>query len=69
MATPDEVEKSAPLHAASEEATKALAAHLGLTIQDVENWLQQSKNPPPKVLLSWICRWDLVNRPHHRRRT
>jgi len=66
MTTSDVVARSAALraaeHVASEEATNALAAHLGLTIQHVENWLQQAKNPPPKVLLSWICRWDLVNR-------
>ena len=43
-------------------AVRALAAHLDLTPQQVGEWLRQPSGIPPKVLLSWICLWDLKRR-------
>jgi len=43
-------------------AVRALAAHLELTPQQLDDWLQQSAAVPPQVLLSWICLWDLKRR-------
>ena len=40
-------------------AVRALAAHLEVTPQQLDEWLQSSRSVPPQVLLSWICLWDL----------
>ena len=43
-------------------AVRALAAHLELTPQQLDDWLRKSAGVPPQVLLSWICLWDLKRR-------
>lgn len=39
-------------------ATKALAEHLGVDPQQIDDWLQRAQDPPPKVLRAWIRIWD-----------
>lgn len=60
MSEQDEV--NAGISGADFSAVRALAAHLGLTPQQLDDWLQQSAAVPPQVLLSWICLWDLKRR-------
>ena len=43
-------------------AVRALAAHLDVTPQQLDDWLRESRGVPPQVLLSWICLWDLKRR-------
>ena len=43
-------------------AVRALAEHLDVTPQDIDAWLHRPGGLPPKVLLSWICLWDLKGR-------
>ena len=43
-------------------AVRALAAHLELTPQQLGDWVQKAAPIPPRVLLSWICLWDLKHR-------
>jgi hypothetical protein len=43
-------------------AVRALAEHLEVTLQDLDEWFQHSQGIPPQVLLSWVCLWDLKRR-------
>ena len=55
-------ELQAGISGADFSAVRALAAHLGLTPQQLGDWVQKSAPVPPQVLLSWICLWDLKRR-------
>jgi hypothetical protein len=40
-------------------AIGALAEHLGVALQDIEDWLRRPGGVPHQVLLSWIALWKL----------
>ena len=37
----------------------ALAEHLGVTTEDINDWLRRPAGVPSEVLLSWISFWNL----------
>ena len=37
----------------------ALAEHLGVTTEDINDWLRRPAGVPSEVLLSWIGFWNL----------
>lgn len=43
-------------------AVKALAEQLHASPDQVDEFVQHAQGIPPRVLLSWICLWDLKRR-------